>query len=166
MGTRVRRGIWLCLVLLATACGGAIDENAQRGGAQATPGQGDGGATDGEGGTTWSALYRDFFGPAATSSCAGNATCHDSASAPGATGSHGYVCADQKGCRSSMLSEDAALVQPSDATAPEKSTLIQVLRRQTSDGVVGSMPKRSSFTFTSEQIARIETWIRNGAPDD
>jgi hypothetical protein len=66
-----------------------------------------------------------------------------------------------------MLSIDAALVQSSDAAAPEKSTLVQVLRRRTASGkTLGTMPKRSGYVFSDDAIARIETWIRNGAPDD
>jgi hypothetical protein len=164
MGTRARVGAWVALILSVAACGGGEgnEDNVQRDEARATP------VPDtAAGGTTWSALYRDLFGSSAAASCAGTSVCHGSASASGAIGSHGYVCADAKGCRASMLSNEAALVQPSDATAPEKSTLIQVLRRQSSGGVlVGSMPKRSQFVFTNEQLARIETWIRNGAPDD
>lgn len=118
-------------------------------------------------GTTWTDLYRDLFGPTGGASCAGNGPCHGSAEESGASGSHGYVCASREGCRESMLSLETGLVQASDSTAPEKSTLVATLRRRSAKGgIVGTMPKRSEYVFSHDSIARIEAWIRNGAPDD
>ncbi|MBN9167259.1 MAG: hypothetical protein BGO98_17810 [Myxococcales bacterium 68-20] len=118
-------------------------------------------------GVTWTALYRDLFGPMAPSGCAGSGTCHGAAGESGAQASNGYVCATKEGCRESMLSLETGLVQSRDFSAPSKSTLVDVLRRRDANGaVVGSMPKRSSYVFSRDSIDRIETWIANGAPDD
>ncbi len=122
---------------------------------------------DAGGGTTWTDLYRDFFGPTAPASCAGSGgACHG---APGQSGARvsGYVCATRDGCRASMLSADTGLVQESDFAAPEESTLVTVLRRRSATGELeGTMPKGSSYELSHDAIARIEAWIRSGAPDD
>lgn len=118
-------------------------------------------------GVTWTALYRDLFGPTTPSGCAGSGACHGSAGESGAQASNGYVCATKGGCRESMLSLETGLVQSRDFAAPSKSMLVDVLRRRDANGtIVGSMPKRSSYVFSSDSIRRIETWIANGAPDD
>jgi hypothetical protein len=120
-------------------------------------------------GTTWSDLYRDFFGPTGKASCAGNGTCHGDATQQGAKSSGGYVCAgDKVACRASLLSDDTGLIQlPRDQTEPEASGLVQELRRRKPDGsVVGLMPKTPECVFESAAIDRIETWIKNGAPND
>lgn len=125
------------------------------------------GTVDAGVGVTWTALYRDLFGPSAESGCAGSGTCHGAAGESGAEGSNGYVCATKDGCRESLLSLETGLVQSRDFAAPSKSTLIDVLRRRDANGaIVGSMPKRSSYVFSQDSIRRIETWIANGAPDD
>jgi hypothetical protein len=162
----------MTLVVVTASCDAASDEEQQSKDPISTPPTSDDerpvGDQKAEGvGTTWSALYRDLFGPAATASCAGNGMCHGSAAESGTQASHGYVCATREGCRTSMLSIETALVQSSDADAPEKSTLVQVLRRRNASGkTVGTMPKRSGYVFSEDAIDRIETWIRNGAPDD
>jgi hypothetical protein len=163
------------LVAFAVACGSSAEkepsQGAQSGVARAAAPSGNGSPApadtmDASTGATWSALYRDFFGPTGAASCAGNGTCHGAPDQSGAEGSNGYVCASQDGCRESMLSLVTGVVQASDAQAPEQSTLVTMLRRRTSSGVVGSMPKLSSYVFDSGSIDRIETWIRNGAPND
>ena len=67
----------------------------------------------------------------------------------------------------SMLSPAAALVQEADFGLPEQSSLVLILRRRSVNGsVLGSMPKQSAYVFSSNSMARIETWIGNGAPAD
>jgi hypothetical protein len=184
---RARLGAMAIVLVASAACstgtgdakhggGGRADDDRKREQPSA-PEQAPAGASDEGGvassvvdagaGTTWTALYRDFFGPTAPASCAGSGACHGSSEASGADGSNGYVCASRDGCRASMLSVETGLVQASDADAPEKSTLVDVLRRRSANGgTVGSMPKSSTYVFSDESIARVEAWIRNGAPDD
>jgi hypothetical protein len=45
-------------------------------------------------GTTFTDLYRDFFGPSGAAKCAGNGACHGAADQPGAMASGGYICPD------------------------------------------------------------------------
>lgn len=119
-------------------------------------------------GTTWTALYRDLFGPSAPSGCAGDGDCHGTATQAGAEASGGFVCADQAGCRDSLLSPSTGLVQAKDAAEPSKAALIFELRHRNAAGkVVGIMPKRpASYVFSHDSMARIETWIQNGSPND
>lgn len=173
-----RLGATAAVVFLAAACGAGEGRDGAPGGDEApsapmetTASVADGGTAedlvDAGAGTTWTDLYRDLFGPSAPASCAGSGACHGAAEQSGARGSYGYVCASRDGCRASMLSPETALVQASDFGAPSKSTLVQTLRRRSASGsVVGSMPKRSTYVFSHDSIARVEAWIRNGAPDD
>ena len=121
-------------------------------------------------GTTFTDLYRDFFGPTGAASCAGNGTCHGDANQSGARSSGGYVCgASKDDCRASMLAMGTGpLVDPSkDPTNPELSGLVQELRRRKTDGtVVGLMPKSPACVFEQPAIDRIQAWIKNGAPND
>lgn len=171
-----RQGAKLMVALIgAAACSTTAGEDRREGSSSAPTMQvgtdlSDGGsdkrAEEGAG-STWSDVYRDLFGPTAPASCAGAGMCHGSAEESGASASHGYVCATKDGCRASILSSETGLVQPGDAVSPERSTLVQVLRRRSTNGsIVGSMPKRSSFVFSDAAMNRITTWIRNGAPDD
>lgn len=118
-------------------------------------------------GTTWTDLYRDFFGPNGAGSCVGNGTCHGDPSKPGSSASK-FVCEDKDACRASMVSEESGLViLPRDAADPHNSGLVQELRRKNADGTVsGLMPKRPNCAFDTDAIARIETWIKNNAPND
>lgn len=116
---------------------------------------------------TWSAIYAEFFAPSAPASCAGDGKCHGSAAESGAKGSGGFICPDKDTCRTSMLGAPE-LVAAKDFTAPEKSYLVLTLRRcraGTTQG--GSMPKRpANYVFSLKAIDRIQTWIKNGAPND
>ncbi len=116
---------------------------------------------------SWSALYKDVFGPTGTASCAGTGACHGSKDQLGARGSGGFVCADQDGCRASILDPATGpLVGPEDKSAPETSGLYGVLRRVEGGRTVGIMPKTPAYVFTEAELGRIKTWIANGAPND
>lgn len=124
-------------------------------------------AIDAGSGTTWTDLYRDLFGATSPASCAGSGACHGDANQAGARSSNGFVCTDKDGCRNSLLSADTGLVQASDSAAPEQGALIHTLRHRTTSGsVTGTMPKGGSYVFSRASVTRIETWIRNGAPND
>jgi hypothetical protein len=165
-----RVGTIAALVLVAAACDAGRSDDEGGGVARKDEAESASNAedlVDAGAGTTWTDLYRDLFGPTAPASCAGTGMCHGTADESGARGSNGYVCTSREGCRESMLSLETGIVQPSDSKAPEKSTLIAMLRRRSaSGGIVGTMPKRSEYVFSRDSIARVETWIRNGAPND
>lgn len=115
-------------------------------------------------GAKWSDLYRDLFGPTGAAKCA-DPSCHGTA---GTTASRvGILCADQAGCRESLL--DKGWIQdPGDFTAPESSGFYTVLRRcDANNETVGTMPLRpASYHFSPASLARVATWLRNGAPND
>lgn len=118
-------------------------------------------------GSTWTDLYRDFFGPTGAASCAGDGNCHGTRDTQGALGSQGYVCADKDGCWASMTAASPGLVTTADATDPTKSTLYVTLRHRRSDGsLAGSMPQRPSYVFSVASMDRIASWIQRGAKND
>jgi hypothetical protein len=117
---------------------------------------------------TWSGLFSDYFGPKGQASCSSEAgNCHGAATDPGAKFSGGYVCAANKDeCRDTMMTSGLVRV-PEDGADPSKSGLVQELRRKTASGKVeGLMPKRPACVFQPAAIERIQTWIKNGAPND
>lgn len=112
--------------------------------------------------TTWTALYRDLFGPTAISSCAGFGACHGTLGQAGSRTSQ-FVCGDPKECRESLFSSN--LVRPDPGGGPaDPQNLLAILRSPKSPG--GYMPKEPACTFTARSIERIEAWAQNGAPDD
>ena len=115
-------------------------------------------------GTAWSDLWRDLFGPTGAAKCA-DPICHGS---PSTTASKvGLLCVDQAGCRQSLF--DKGLIQdPADFASPETSAFYTILRRcDAQDQTVGTMPQRpSSYIFSPASLARVSTWMRNGAPND
>jgi hypothetical protein len=129
--------------------------------------------------TSWRGLYRDFFGRRALSSCAGRTSCHADATGLGAKGSN-FICADRDSCWDTMRRaidhtvpkqlSTVPLVADSDVTAPENAYLFTVIRLIDSKGVKHEnfgMPKvPTDFVFKQDQIARMQTWIRNGALND
>ena len=127
--------------------------------------------------TSWTGIYRDFFGRRALSSCAGRTSCHVDATGLGAKGSN-FVCADKDSCWDSMrhaIDSDPKvstrpLIADSDVAAPENAYLFKVVRVITKDGVKHlnmGMPKvPTDFYFKPDDIDRMQTWIRNGALND
>ena len=133
--------------------------------------------------TSFRGLYRDFFGRRALSSCAGRTSCHADAGGLGAASSH-FVCADKDSCWDTMrhaidadpTASTVPLVADSDVTAPESAYLFKVIRFVDGGGskhmgIKGNdgfgMPKvPTDFYFKPDNIARMQTWIRNGAKND
>ena len=127
--------------------------------------------------TSWRGLYRDFFGRRALSSCAGRTSCHADATGLGAKGSN-FVCADRDSCWDTMRHKvdvdpnisTVPLVADSDVTAPDNAYLFRVVRHITNGGMkdeAKGMPKvPTDFYFKPDEIDRMQTWIRNGAPND
>lgn len=116
--------------------------------------------------TTWSALYKELFGPGARASCSSAVTCHGTSNSPGALNSGGFVCAAKDACLASLKSTETGLLKDEDKSAPDKSGLYGILRRQEGGRTVGLMPKSPAYVFTPDELTRLKTWIANGAPND
>jgi hypothetical protein len=113
-------------------------------------------------GCTWTALYRDFFGPSGKASCAGTGTCHGDTKQAGYQGSL-YLCPnDQTGCYNGITSAQSGLLTPGKSF---NATGLYVTLRK-SDGS-GLMPKQpSSVFFTPDELSRIGAWYSAGTPND
>lgn len=111
-------------------------------------------------GSTFSDLYRDFFGPTGRASCGAQSICHVEGGT-GAQTSGGYVCTpDQQACWSSMTKT----IVPSGGTAtPEQTTLYRALRKAPPTPGSGPMPRSSPFAFCPDDLKRIADWISTGA---
>lgn len=188
MGLGALVAVVLPVVVLPLACtdagghesGGELSFEA---GTPATP-TGEGGPGGGSG-TTWTDLYRDFFGPGGAAKCAGNGQCHGAADQPGAKTSGGYVCPDVMGtvpegganpakaqCRDTMtkvIIVDPAVPGVSTCGQPfAKSYMHNVIRKATHDpNDENNMPKSPyTFTFSDDAVKRIDTWVQAGCPDN
>ena len=116
------------------------------------------GGVDAGAGTTFTDLYRDFFGPTGAARCAGGASsCHGAANH---SGGNILVCgADKAECRTGI----AGLAAGGDFKA---SALFDVLRKSPASGQ-NRMPKApATFTFDEATMNRIADWAAAGAKDD
>lgn len=158
----VSKGLAPLALAALVACGDASTEvsgGVPRFDAAAPQATGTGGT-----GTTWSSLYGDLFGPSGAASCKGSGACHGDGEQAGALGSGGFVCADKDGCVASLKS--VGLVKDSDKGQPDNSAFYRVLRRVENGQTLGLMPKSPAYVFSDGDLARIKTWIANGAPND
>jgi hypothetical protein len=121
-------------------------------------------------GSTWTALYRDYFGNPKSAACAGTGNgCHGNIEGAG-YGQSGYLCPidDKDGCYKGItLSFDAGgfgLIAPGPGAAYANSELSNELRL--SDGGGGGMPQSPPYAFTPVDIDRISAWIEAGAPNN
>lgn len=125
--------------------------------------------------TSWRGIYRDFFGRAARSGCAGNGTCHESVGQTGVSVG-AFLCADADSCWQSLRSKSpdtklqSGLVLDSDVADPNGAHLFEVIRIRQSDGTVAknlNMPQLPvDFAYSQEDVDRMKTWIKNGANKD
>lgn len=116
-------------------------------------------------GSKWTDLYRDLFGPDGAAKCATPA-CHGSNDGAGFK-TAGFACMGEKECRQGVL--DFGLVRlPSDTESPGDSALIGIIRHcDDQRATLGTMPKQPvGYYFSRASVARIEDWIRAGAPDN
>lgn len=121
-------------------------------------------------GTTWTDLYRDYFGPGSKGSCSGATgdenNCHLSSSAAGALASNGYVCGPSKD--SCFMSFKDVLVPPMRM----KAHYFEAVLRQDPPvacppACVSPMPLRpASAVFCGADLGRIRKWADNGAKND
>jgi hypothetical protein len=180
---------WVTLALLVL-CGCADATGSVSGGGPLLSTPDAGGAGD-----TWTDLYADFFGPAGQASCTAQTGCHGLASESGAQIS-GFVCGNSKdACWSGMtigIPADAGGIFPPIVTAgasdPTKTQLYQALHQPAAStsntlcaaaggnpGFACNMPcgnstsctaQGATYTFTSDDLARISAWIQQGAQDN
>lgn len=109
---------------------------------------------------TFTALYRDFFGPGAPASCAGS-SCH----APGGGGTGAFTCgSDRAECATSAASIATSTVDKKPTSDFRASKLYANLRK--ASGEIERMPLNSDFVFDEAALARIEAWVKNGAKND
>jgi hypothetical protein len=177
----VARPLLLASVLASVACTGGEAAVPSLGPGSVVPAAPDGGSSDDAGdagttgpgpcddagdrgdGSTFSDLYRDFFGPTGLASCGARSICH----VPGGTGaqtSGGYVCApDQATCWATMT---RSIVPDGGTSAAEGTTLYMALRKAPPTPGSGPMPRNSAFAFCPNDLERIKTWIASGATND
>jgi hypothetical protein len=115
-------------------------------------------------GTTWTDLYRDYFGPQGSANCALTGGCHGDSNQTGALSS-GYVCGPSAtACHDGMVA--AKLVPTTPGADPKTTSLYSILRKCGGEGA-SLMPKLpTSMAFTDVDMTRIDAWIQAGAPND
>jgi len=183
------RRIAFALLLLVMAC---TDATGVVQGGQALISCG-GDAAAGAEPTTFTALYQDFFGPCGQTSCSALSTCHGSANMVGANIS-GFVCGSTKEqCWEGMtmgIPPDAGGVFPAiitpGLTDPTTTIFYKSLREAppspnnplcSSKTATSSCnmpcgdpplchPNTATYTFTASDLARISTWLQQGAQDN
>lgn len=114
-------------------------------------------------GSTFTDLYRDFFGPTGVASCSRRSLCHVPGG-KGALNSGGYVCVpDQSTCWAAMT---GSIVPDGGSPTPEQTTMYKALRKAPPTGGSGPMPFQSSFAFCPNDLQRISAWISAGAANN
>ena len=109
---------------------------------------------------TWTGIYTDYFGSTGLASCGGSG-CH--LAGQGGDIASKFICPDKDTCYTSLTGA-SKLVLSTDAASPTKSKLMRNLRQV---GNAGKMPSGgSTFVFSTADVARISTWISNGAKND
>jgi hypothetical protein len=116
-----------------------------------------------DGGATWTDLYRDCFGPN-EAACGGSVGCHSAVTDEGYMSS-GFLCGmTQDSCWMGMTAMDS--IVPTGGSSTPTTTSLYANLRKAPPNVGGTMPKLSTFAFAPADLARISTWIANGAKND
>jgi hypothetical protein len=141
------------------------------------------GNDDGGCGASWSCLYTELFGPSGKAACSAQSSCHGDPSQSGAQTS-GFVCGSTKdACWQGMTvgippAEGGIFppILPPDAGDVTQTQLWLGLHKSQGGGLnnmpCGSpppavcQPSTATYTFTSDELARISTWAQKGAPND
>ena len=173
-------GLLTVSLVALTLTGGCAEATGSVQGGQPLHATDDGG---GEGGsdTTWTALYADYFGPNGTAGCSAMDTCHQTASQTGAMTS-GFVCGSTKdacfdGLTKGIPADEGGFfppIAPPDAGNPAQTQLIAALHKASASGLnnmpCGNPPDcpaaSATYMFTADDIARITTWMQQGAQDN
>jgi hypothetical protein len=117
-----------------------------------------------DGGSTWTDLYRDYFGPTGLASCTALSNCHGASTQTGATNS-GFVCGNTKDECFLGITAPLSIVPEGGTATPEQTTLYIALRKAPPNRG-GAMPRNSAFAFCPSDLMRIEGWIAAGAAND
>jgi hypothetical protein len=122
---------------------------------------------------TWTALYKDLFGPAGIGQCGdatrtgqnGTTSCHQDGTGQGALAS-GFICGTtQQSCYDGITSPSASFIgqQVVLACSPCASYLTQVLRHD-GGGIMPFYPETA--IFSDDDMSRVSAWIAAGAKND
>jgi hypothetical protein len=180
------RRVALALLLFTSGCTDAT--GFVQGGQSLTSAEG--------GAPTWTGLYADYFGPSGQASCTAQSSCHGAASELGAQTSGFVCGATKESCWQGMTQgivdggffcpivciggdaggagcpQNTSFACPTD---PTQQSLYTDLHKGQASGL-NNMPcggnlatcpsSESTYTFTSDDLARISTWIQQGAQDN
>lgn len=111
-------------------------------------------------GSRWQDLYYCYFGPTGVATCGGQGSgCHGTPNALGVAASGGVVCAPS--------SDPTPCWQKINATIGGAG-LVGILCK--TDGT-GLMPKGTqlmgcAYRFSPSDLARVQAWVQQGAPDN
>jgi hypothetical protein len=133
------------------------------------------------GGHRWQDLYTCYFGPTGKANCSSQGFCHGSASQLGAQFSS-FVCGPSKdACWQGMVS--LVPMGANMSTDPMQTILWGSLRKPDGTGLMPCSPVETpladggtnitcgssangNYVFTTDDLARIGAWIREGAQDN
>jgi hypothetical protein len=120
-----------------------------------------------EAGTTWSSLYRDYFGTSGVASCSGTGSdCHGNTNGAGYASS-GYLCPphDAGACYEGFTTQSPTgpMLIAGDAGFAA-SGVSDVLCQ--CDGNGGFMPYGCCYYFQAADMQRIADWVNAGATND
>lgn len=124
-----------------------------------------------EAGSTWTALYRDYFGnntQVHTAGCANGGFCHASTSDDGYARS-GYLCpdGDKESCYKSFTMSGVGFVMPDGGFTTDGLGMILCQVNDAGEPVGdGFMPYNCVYNFTPVDVQRIEAWLAAGYPDN
>jgi hypothetical protein len=124
-------------------------------------------------GSTWTALYACYFGTSGVANCSTLTQCHSTAQAPG--GAEGFVCGSTQDACYQGFTHYLATVGIDAGPAENASAVVMALRTAGSGGtmpcasVVNGLCNSSAsnaYSFTADDVARINAWIDAGAPNN
>jgi hypothetical protein len=114
---------------------------------------------------TWMELYGAYFGKTGKATCTFASNCHIATNQPDPmSGAAVWQCGDSPdSCYNGMI--HAGVVPEGGTSAPEHTTLYGILRK--APNMTGAMPKEpDTVVFTSDDLARIASWIAAGAKEN
>ena len=175
----MRKSLALLSISLLWPCGCAYASGEVAGGEPlfdaATPLGSDAGV---DGPATWTALYKDYFGPTGKANCSSiSSSCHGSHDDTGG-GTSGFVCATSKdSCwQSATMGTDCSsavmpcpIVPTGGTQDPTMTGLYKNLHKTDGTGTMplfGATTRMKGYVFTPTDLARITQWIKEGAQDN
>jgi hypothetical protein len=149
------------LVLGCSFCGSHDDSRAS----------GPDGGADGAAAARWQDLYAAYFGPAGQASCSQlPGSCHRASADLGVSPS-GFVCGTTSdACWEGMTEGQpghTSLVPPGVTDATQTPLWAALYKGAPAGGAASNnMPQNLTYTFSASDLAKIQEWIRAGAPND